>query len=37
MNGDARLPSDMEFRPDIVPMINKDWKRAEDIKLLLEQ
>ena len=27
----------MEFRPDILPMINKDWKNAEEIKLLLEK
>lgn len=36
-DGTKRLPSDMEFRDDIPPMIEKDWKTAEEQKLKMEQ
>lgn len=33
LDGTKRLTSDMEYRADIPPMIQKDWKTAEEIKL----
>lgn len=35
-DGTKRLPSDMEFRTDIQPMIEKDWKTAEEAKTQME-
>jgi hypothetical protein len=29
VNGEPILPSDMEYRGDLPPMIVKDWKEAE--------
>lgn len=36
-DGTKVLPSDMERRPDIPPMIRKDWKEAEQIKHEMEE
>mmetsp|Transcript_8529 Transcript_8529/g.14384 ORF Transcript_8529/g.14384 Transcript_8529/m.14384 type:complete len:85 (-) Transcript_8529:149-403(-) len=36
-NGQIILPSDTDFRADIPPMLTKDWKEADRLKLQLEQ
>ena len=35
-NGEIILPSDMELREDLPPMIAKDWKEAEVAKNKME-
>ena len=32
-DGTKLLPSDMEYRADIPPMLVKDWETAEDAKV----
>ena len=36
-DGTKVLPSDTERRPDIPPMIMKDWKSAETHKIRMEE
>jgi len=36
-DGTKLLPSDMEYRPDIAPMLVKDWEAAESAKVELEE
>ena len=36
-DGSIILPSDTDLRPDIEPMLNKQWEEAEKHKLEIEQ
>ena len=36
-DGTIILPSDSEWRPDIAPMLSKDWEEAEKHKVEMEE